>query len=558
MFLLFAGCISLQIWTSVSLPSFWPNPVSFKADGVSECRFRQPFAFSMRKILMNEGSDAPISQIIASSVQRYNQNYAKIVSSVKFRSGSTCRVATCELNVRNPQGRIADDTKSESYEIEFDDDKDCEILCETAFGCMHGMQTFLQMLDPLQGNKLASKFYIKDQPAFSYRGLLLDTSRHFIPTSLILENIDLMVATKMNVLHWHISDDPSFPLELECCPHLSGKGSFSERAKYSKLEVREIVEYAAFRGVRIIPELDIPGHTESWIKGYPELLGKAKSGIDPTREENYVFLEGLLKEVVELFSSSRPVYEGKPVIHLGGDETGDGWDTESIREWMKAKGLQSKADLIAIWVSRLSDIAKKLDFRIMMWDDFLGESNQGSIPKFGDADNPIIWQTWRSSFEDSVTLSSQLSRQMVFSRDFYLDHLQDDWTTFYSIKVNQFRKGNVIGGEACMWGEWVDDSNLISRVWPRTAAVAERLWSGVNGESSDFTLSASKRLAKWRCRMREFFGYREIEPIGPIRVQHPDEEMVWHTDKEGWYCAESSLSFNEEGLGGERVIMTRK
>lgn len=449
-----------------------------------------------------------------------------------------CKVASCLVEVRNPNGGITDDTDSESYLIDFNDEVGCSVSCATVYGCMHGMQTFIQLVDPLKGYLMPSSFRVEDKPEFSYRGLLLDTGRRFLPPSLIIQNIEMLAATKMNVLHWHISDDQSFPIELACCPRLSQKGAFSARATYSKQDMREIVEYAALRGVRVIPELDIPGHTDSWLRGYPELLGIAKSAIDPTREENYVFLEKMLREVADIFDSN--IYEGGPVIHLGGDETDDGWDTPAMREWMAANGMKTKADLISVWVSRMSGIAEKLGFKIIMWDDFLGETNM-NISKFGDESNPIVWQSWRHNFTETANMSRALNRRFVFSTDFYLDHLDDDWVKFYSVLLDETNKGNLIGGEACMWGEWVDESNLFARVWPRAAAVAERLWCGLSRCEPDVSVSAAKRLAKWRCRMKELFGYANIEPIGPIQVRTPDQEMRWHTDKEGWYCAESDL-----------------
>ena len=509
--------------------NLWPQPGSFEVISSPECVLSSSIKFKYTTANV-EGEPTWFERQLVLSMGIFN---AQLESLVQFKhlDASGCVVSQCQMKVGDTLGGLSNDTASESYSIEFDGSGSCSIWCGTVFGCMHGMPTFVQMVNPTNGFRVPQTFRISDKPRFSHRGLLIDTGRRFLPVSLIKTHLEIMASVKMNVLHWHVVDDHSFPLRLESAPLLSERGAYSPRAVYSRADVREIVEYADSLGIRVIPELDIPGHTAAWMKGYPELLGISKSAIDPTREANYDFLSKVLTEVVALFRSK--VFEGKPVIHLGGDETWDGWDTPAMAAWMKSHGMTSKGDLARHWLGRISTVAKTVGFDIRMWEDFLEDT--------GEAWNPvgITWQAWKRNFRATDALAAKFNQPVLFSSDFYLDHLDSDWGKFYGVDMatdNPF----VIGGEACMWGESVDASNHLQRVWPRAAAIAERLWCGERCPV-DASLSASLRLAKWRCRMVELMGYSQIEPIGQTPVAEPDQEWFWHTDKEQWYCAESDL-----------------
>jgi hexosaminidase len=176
---------------------------------------------------------------------------------------------------------------------------------------------------------LVEEVDIYDAPRFRYRGLLIDTARHFLPVSVIKTHLDAMTMVKMNVLHWHLTDDQSFPWQTEELPELAERGSFAPEAVYTPADIKEVVRYARFRGVRVIPELDTPGHTASWGKAYPELLTRCydtaagrtgeppepsdKLGpINPARNETYGFLWRLIREATRSFPD--------PYLHLGGDE----------------------------------------------------------------------------------------------------------------------------------------------------------------------------------------------------------------------------------------------
>lgn len=490
------------------VPKIWPIPAS-AVYAESKCSLSSDFRFETavyEKPTMFE-------TILFEGVSRANADIKKLMRFTSLHPLS-CELQFCSVVVSESHNVWEETKDSEWYKIGFDG-HNCLIECKSVRGCLHGLTTFTQLVDPLVLNHVPSRIEIEDAPKFVYRSVMIDTGRRFLPIDLIKRHIDVMHSVKMNVLHWHIVDDHSFPLEVVSLPLLSGKGAYSPKAVYTHGDVRSIVEYAANRGIRVIPELDVPGHTESWMKGYPELLGKAKSGIDPTRLDNWDFLEILLQEVSILFAS--PWYGDRIKIHLGGDETWDGWDTPAISLWMREHGMKGKGDLVFYWLKKLLDLTRKLRLDVILWEDFLADLNGKSV-------DDVIWELWQN--KDSVGTS-------ILATPFYLDHLEKDWADYYDYKMNE----KFFGGETCMWGEWVDASNFMSRVWPRAAAVAERLWS--NPDEGAFF--ATSRLAKWTCRQRHWFGFLDVGNVGQIRSEEPDELWTWHTDKEQWFCRESTF-----------------
>jgi hexosaminidase len=445
-----------------------------------------------------------------------------------------CSANVCLLDVSNPEGQLSQDVNSESYTITFSggEAEGCKITCQTAYGCMRGLYTFLDMIDPVEKLRVPQSFGIADKPQFSHRGLLIDTSRHYIPVDLILDHIRVMAMTKMNVLHWHIVDDHSFPLKFDD-PDLErlSDGAYDPSAVYTSADVRRIVDLANQFGIRVIPEIDIPGHTESWTKGHPELWSGSGRAINPTVESNYAFLEKVLSAVKRMFDSD--IYAGLPVIHLGGDEVWDGWDSPEIKKWMAANNMREKAELVSFWMGRLMQIANDLGIKMSIWNDFLKDVGN-DISRFGDGgDNPITFQVWQGNFPETVALANAIKRDIVYSSEFYLDHLYKSWMDFYKVDLTTDSK-RVIGGEACMWTENVDASNMFPRVWPRAAAVAERLWVGGDAKNNHHAVA---RLARWRCRMIKYFGFPNIEPVSSQTAQDPD--FVNDTVKEEWWCRES-------------------
>ena len=386
------------------------------------------------------------------------------------------------------------------------------LQANTVWGLLHGLSTFAQLVryPTLSTMTLPNvPLTIIDAPRFSYRGLMIDTARHYWPMRIIYEHLDLMESTKMNVLHWHMVDGQAFSFNSTSHPKLPFLSSYdSKTATYSHENVRDVVAYGLARGITIIPEFDMPSHDYAWTYAYPELkgdIGDHYDGIDPTSDFSYTFVD-------ELFAELSTIFDGQH-IHVGGDEVAlSSWkNSPSVQKFMTLNNISSVVALESYWFEKLAELAKKYNKTLMTWHDPI--ANGAKIPI--DA----IVEVWGGSLEYANELA-QGGHQIVYAAPFYLDAVGKQWTDFYAAPfggqlMNMNLSSNLIGGEAAMWSEWVDETNSIARIWPRTAAIAEVLWSKPNsGNPLLFELSA-KRLAQWRCRMRKW-GFSP-EPVGPMQ-----------------------------------------
>jgi hexosaminidase len=315
---------------------------------------------------------------------------------------------------------------------------------------------------------------IKDRPRFPWRGLLIDVGRHFIPLDVLKRNLDGMAAVKMNVLHWHLYDNEGFRVESRHFPKLQEAGSDGQY--YTQAEIREFVAYAHDRGIRVVPEFEMPGHSRSLFAGYPELAsgpgpyriepGGVDAVMDPTREETYKFIDKLIEEMVKLFPDD--------YFHIGGDEVNSGqWDgNPKIQAFIHSHGMKSNQDLQAYFNQRLQKILNKHHKTMMGWDEVM----HPDLPK------SVVVQSWRG--QQSLAIAAQQGYSSLLSFGYYLDlmwpasrHYAVDPMSGAAASLNPEEKNRIIGGEACMWSEWVTPENIDSRIWPRNAAIAERLWS---------------------------------------------------------------------------------
>src|SRR5579883_704035 len=216
----------------------------------------------------------------------------------------------------------------------------------TVDGALRGLETFAQLVATAEKGFAAPAVHIEDRPRFPWRGLMIDSSRHWMPLPLILRNLDAMAAVKLNVFHWHLSDDQGFRVESKKFPRLQGMGSNGQY--YTQAELREVVAYARDRGIRVVPEFDIPGHTLAWFPGMPQLasvagpfqtgdrMGGFEPIMDPTRETTYKFLDGFIGEMVRIFPD--------PYFHIGGDEVNPkAWNNNArIKAFMEQRHLDAK------------------------------------------------------------------------------------------------------------------------------------------------------------------------------------------------------------------------
>jgi hexosaminidase len=363
----------------------------------------------------------------------------------------------------------------ESYELTVAPDGAALTAPET-WGALRGLETLLDLVEPGPGGLSLPAVTVKDRPRFRWRGLMIDSGRHFMPVEVLKRNLDGMAAVKLDVLHWHLTEDQGFRVESRRFPKLHQKGS--DGLFYTQEQVKEIIAYAADRGIRVVPEFDMPGHTTSWFVGHPELATESRAytierkwgvmqpAMDPTREEVYRLLDGFIGEMAALFPD--------PVLHIGGDEVeGHAWDqSPAVAVFKKAKGLATNADLQAYFNKRLAQIVTRHGKTLMGWDEILHED----LPK------GAIIHSWRGP--ESLAKAARLGFRGVLSNGFYIDLIQPA-SEHYSVEPLEKDAANlspeegarILGGEATMWSEFVNAETIDSRVWPRTAAIAERLWS---------------------------------------------------------------------------------
>ena len=357
------------------------------------------------------------------------------------------------------------------------------IDASTSLGVLRALATLEQLPRTDKKGRYLPEVDIRDQPRFAWRGLLIDAARHFMPVAVIKRNLDGMAAVKLNVLHWHLTDDQGFRIESRVFPRLQTVGS-TDGLFYTQGEVREVLAYAAARGIRVVPEFDMPSHTTSWIVAYPRLASNdsvyapytrwrtTNVAIDPTRETTYTFIDSLLTEMTGLFPD--------PYFHAGGDENdGRNWRrTPRIVAWMQAHNM-TKADgntvdkhqLQTYFNRRVLAMLQQRGKTMLGWDEILGPD----LPK------EVIIQSWRG--KKGLNEAARLGHPVLLSNGYYLDLNLSAASSYLTdplppdTPLTPAEQQLVLGGEAAMWAEYADSVILDSRIWPRAGAVAERLWS---------------------------------------------------------------------------------
>ncbi|XP_030280772.1 beta-hexosaminidase subunit alpha isoform X2 [Sparus aurata] len=393
---------------------------------------------------------------------------------------------------------------SERYNLSISAGK-ASLNAETVWGAVRGLETFSQLVyqDDF-GSYFVNKTEIDDFPRFQFRGILLDTSRHFLPVQAILKTLDAMAYSKFNVFHWHIVDDPSFPYQSSTFPDLSSKGAFHPMTHiYTQSDVRRVISYARLWGIRVLPEFDSPGHTTSWGKGQPGLLtpcykGGTPSGtfgpVNPALPSTYRFMARLFKEVSSVFPDS--------YVHLGGDEVDfHCWRSNpDVRVFMQKMGFGGDfTKLEAFYIENIVNITSALNKTSIVWQDVFDYHERRT--------SLSVVEVWRAGcYLCEVRRVVKAGLRVILASPWYLDQPgpTHNWARYYTVwplafKGSEEQKKLVIGGEVCMWGEYVDATNLTPRLWPRASAVAERLWSDEKQTSS--VDKAFPRLQDFRCKL---------------------------------------------------------
>jgi hypothetical protein len=459
---------------------------------------------------------------------------------------------------------------------------------------------------------------IWDTPRFRHRGLLIDTARHYLPLPIIKSQIDAMEMAKLNVLHWHIVDDQSFPYQSDQLPELSQAGAFSSKEVYTAGDIDEIVQYGKSRGVRIVPEFDMPGHTASWGLSHPELLttcgdiDTTTSGpMDPTKESTFSLIWQLLREVSTRFPDSQ--------IHIGGDEVDFAcWSSnKEILHWMEEHREDIGNDVHALlpyFVNKVVGLVDAVGRESMVWQEAFdyGFDNNNVDNNFDDdlktagggghfsLPTSTVVHVWKwdesldsmnqaATFSASVLLNATQNEQQqqqgettaaararfysrrrqlqkfdsesaaslhiypgdttnsgkdggadaywlaelakvtathraVLSAPWYLNLSpagdEHAWERYWNVQPLNFKasieqKERVLGGQASVWGELVDETNALQKTWPLAAAVAERLWSEDSVRDID---AARERMEDFRCKL--VMNGIPAAPIGPGSCLH--------------------------------------
>ncbi|AQS87532.1 beta-N-acetylhexosaminidase [Neoasaia chiangmaiensis NBRC 101099] len=391
-------------------------------------------------------------------------------------------------------------------------------------GVLRGLATLLQLVQHTPQGVTLADAHIDDAPRFVWRGLMLDVSRHFVSVETVKRQLDAMELTKLNVLHWHLSDGTGFRVESHRYPKLQEIGGHHQY--YTQAQIREIVAYAADRGIRIVPEFDIPGHALSVLQAYPELAAQqpvpltkewlktcqtAFSGggsttscsqhlnlnnpaFDPTRPDVLRFAAGLYAEMGALFPDR--------YFHSGGDEVvSKQWTTNpKIAAYMKAHGYADAPALQAAFTAEVEKVLAHQGKIMMGWD----EVSEAPIPK------DVVVEAWRGS--KWIGSATRAGHPVVVSSGYYLDLLRPAAEHYavdpfdvqadglspeegakarvkagpmidaFTLDPNEpplddAQKKLVLGGEAPLWSEIVSDEMTDARLWPRSIAIAERYWS---------------------------------------------------------------------------------
>jgi hexosaminidase len=383
--------------------------------------------------------------------------------------------ATFVIQTDHASKEIQEVGEDESYILDVST-ASARLRASTPLGAMHGLQTFLQLVDVSPDGFSAPAVTIQDKPRFPWRGLMMDSARHFIPLEVIRRNLDGMEAVKMNVFHWHLSENQGFRAESKKFPKLHESGS--DALYYTQDEIRELIAYARDRGIRVVPEFDMPGHSTAWFVGHPELAsgkgpyeierrwGIFDPAMDPTSEKVYKFLDDFIGEMARIFPDH--------YFHIGGDEVnGKEWDANpKIQAYMKAHEIKNNQALQAYFSGRVQKLVTKHGKTVVGWDEVLVEG----VPK------DIVIQSWRG--QASLAQAAKQGYRGILSNGYYLDlgwpaarHYAVDPMSGDAANLSTEEKQRILGGESCMWAEYVSPENVDSRIWPRNAAIAERLWS---------------------------------------------------------------------------------
>jgi hexosaminidase len=473
-------------------------------------------------------------------------------AAAKAKRSSNSLLTGVNVNIKDSDAPLQHGV-DESYTLDVTaDSQTIAITAQTTWGALHAFTTLQQLIisDGHGGLMIEQPVSIKDSPLYPYRGIMIDSGRNFLSLPKIYEQIDGMALSKLNVLHWHLDDAQSWPVQINAYPMMT-KDAYSAREQYSHSDIKNVIAYAQARGVRIIPEIDMPGHASSgWKQVDPSIVACANSwwsndnwplhtAVEPNPGQLEILNSKTYEVVQNVYNELSGVFTDN-FFHVGADELQTGCYNESAltTAWFAANASRTYDDLLQYWVDHAVPIFQKPENRrLIMWEDiYLSTPHANSVP------SDIVLQTWNGGLTNIQTLTAAGYDIIVSSSDFlYLDCGFGGWVTNdprYDVMYNadavdglaNFNYGgnggswcapyktwqriydydftanltsaeakHVLGATAPLWSEQVDDTVISGKMWPRAAALAELVWSGnrdANGEKR--TTEMTQRILNFR------------------------------------------------------------
>ncbi|GAB0100864.1 hypothetical protein DMENIID0001_169610 [Sergentomyia squamirostris] len=468
---------------------------------------------SLCRVDFTQFDDSSVQKYLTASIDRFHRVLEwKRTKDQAYAKGSRLAV---QFNLTSMDLSLNRDT-DECYSLKVDFNSEwgirVAITGETYYGIRHGLETLAQLIvyDDLQVRyKVPSDVEIVDCPVYGYRGLLLDTVRQYYSLDSIKRTIDTMAMVKLNVFHWHITDSNSYPMKLNRFPEMAQIGAYSPDRVYTPADMRDVVEFARIRGIRVIPEYDAPAHVaEGWqltdlitcYNGQPYYefcAGPPCGQLDPTQEQVYGYLESIYAEMNEIFNFP-------DMFHMGGDEVYPScWNSSvTVRQWMTDRGWTHDRDgYIQLWDYFQAKAHEKLmkasqgKTKAILWTGTLTE--EAFVDRFLSPADYII-QVWTLGSGPTSQIPHLLERgyDLIISNNdaLYLDcgfglYVDEGvnwcspykpWTKIYGNNITAMAgeyRGQILGAEACSWSSINGEPSLDSRLWPRLSALAERLWT---------------------------------------------------------------------------------
>ncbi len=389
------------------------------------------------------------------------------------------------------------------------------IEAATTTGLARAAASLLQLVEPAPGGHALPRVHIDDAPRWPWRGLMLDVARHWIEPDTLQRTLRAMALVKLNVLHLHLSDDQAFRFECRGHPRLAAAGSNGRYYRQSQLAA--LVDTAAQLGIRVVPEIDMPGHVTSWLVGQPELasdsppaapssaFGVHRAALDASRESTYGFIAELLDELTAVFPDR--------YVHVGGDEVHPrAWEAPAVRERMRASGFSTTAALQAHFNRRVAEMLAARGRTPIGWDEVLHD----------DLPDAFVVQSWRGAqaigavaarahaqvassglyldlgmtaaehcrFDAALPTAELMQREAQWGAGWRMQPMADAYAAFLSttraaLDAPVDARDRLLGAEACLWSELVTDELLDLRLWERLPAVAGLMWSARSADTTD-------------------------------------------------------------------------